>query len=333
MKEFGEQNSSVMEARRRLITEAFAPGGLAYALSQVALAGEQVLNAGEVGDVIMPPKRPGEDYQARWQLVEGAPKVIREEADRRREEIFALAANLGMRQETSLSDDRLKRIDPAKAIWLVEGGANRTSVVRRALAISAMRHFYKEDDLFYRPLFQFGGDRPIPQLRQDGNQNREYGVAREIASDYLPGADSLTEFDLNVASALQAGYTEVTSTIVRAEAKRETLLHRADSPMLVLVQPEKEEGGLKDAFRHIGKRTYLAGRQFVIATNGQYVPKDELQAEQAAHKLGVTMLPPVALGDEPGFEVEHNGTTIVTAERKPVVYINEFVVLWRYFQR
>ena len=43
----------------------------------------------------------------------------------------------------------------------------------------------------------------------------------------------------------------------------------------------------------------------------------------------VRLDPAVVLGDEPGFRVEHNSLEIVTAERSPVAYVNEMIVLAR----
>jgi hypothetical protein len=78
----------------------------------------------------------------------------------------------------------------------------------------------------------------------------------------------------------------------------------------------------------------LRGKQFVIATNGQYRPKDEAQASQWADAHSeLQMLAPVAIGDEPGYNVEHDGKTISTANRPATAYANEIVVLQRLLNR
>jgi hypothetical protein len=318
--------------REAALENALAPGGALYEVAIAALAEPtESISPDEVAEIILPPKQPGEASDPRWQLLEGAKDVIKQAAIERQEELFKLAEELDMRHQEALPESDLSRIDSDKSVWIVEGGANRTSVVRRALAINAMGWLI-EGDLSGQTVYQLGSDRPIPQERND-KPNAEYGIAQEIAGDHLPHDDSLTEFGLNLASALQAGF-EVEKDDQKPQAEhvaRAVRLRKLGAPQLILVQPKKEKGGLSDGFRAVVELIPDSSHplQPVIATNGQYRPKDEMQAIEWAQENGIDILPPVALGDEPGFKVEHNGREIVTAGRGPMVYVNEAVILQR----
>jgi hypothetical protein len=242
-----------------------------------------------------------------------------------------LASGLGMRKREAINESEADRINPARAIWVIEGGANRTSVVRRELATQMMQWVYGEADLSEHIVYQLGsGQREIPKQRND-KPNAEYLIAQEIAGNYLPNGDVMTEFDLNLASALQAGYeVDGTQWVDNFGVERVISLTKDRAPQLVLVQPVPQEGGLKDGLSAIKNILGdVAGGQFVVATNGQYRPKDEYQAVEWAQVNGVDMTAPVAIGDEPGYSVTHNGKEIVTAERTPMVYVNEMVILNR----
>jgi len=263
-------------------------------------------------------------------LLETAGPEIKAAAADRSAEIFDLAEALTMRKAEALPAEDLSLIIPTRAIWLVEPGANRTSVVRRELAIQAMKKIYGNGAAL-RILYQFGTGRPIPRKR-NGQPNPEYNVAREIAGDFLPEDDSLTEFELNVASAKQAGYQETYKYTAMgfASAEERFSLIKAGSPRLELIKPKRVDGTLKDAFHCLNAHSeFLTRRQFVIATNGQYRPKDELQAQSWADDQQILMEPPIAIGDETGFSVEHDGKTITTGARPPMVYVNEAVILQR----
>lgn len=308
---------------------AFRPGGFMEAAAQAALEQPTELAPNEVADVIVPPKPAGESLPPRWQLATDAKNGIKEVADRNEEPIVAMAEQIGMRHNEAVSDVDIVRIYPDAAVWTVEGGANRTSVVRRTLAIEAMQKVYGEEAANYQ-LFQFGGNREIPRTRND-KPNAEYSVAQEIAGDFLPEDDSLTEFDLNVASARQGGWEVTSDEQENVAAQRVVRLQKEGSPELVLVYPHKtEKGGLEDGFSAVAALTgSLTGKQLVIATNGQYRPKDETQAEEWAKAHDTDMLPPVAIGDEPGYKVVHAGREITTANRAAIIYVNEFAVLHR----
>ncbi len=327
-----------LQQQLEILNTAFTPQGVLGEIAQSVVANGHELEPNEVADVLLPPKQPGTDYEARWQLVEGAPDIIKAATAERTADILRLATMIGMRREESLGEVDLNRINSERAIWLVEGGANKTSVVRRELANKAMSAIYG-DDIYNKSLFQFGSDRKIPILipdRETGEfvPNPEYGIAMEIGGDFLPMGNSLTEFQLNLMSALQGGYEIVTRHAeTQGGARQEALLRKEGRAVIWLIEPEKSQGqGLPDGFNTFTNPTWqqdLNGCQFVIATNGQYRPKDELQARRWAEAHGVDMLPAVALGDEAGFTVNHNGREIVTGDRAPVAYTNEMVILHR----
>jgi hypothetical protein len=336
MSEFTNEPTRI-EQRAAITESALTKNGLLNRLAMSAEVSGVELSTKDVADIILPPKQPNEDYQARWELLEGAPGLIKEAATASQEEVFLLAKELDLRKDRSVDETDIERIDPEKSIWMIEGGANRTSVVRRQLAIEAIQAVYGER-AGEQNVYQFGSDRPIPKER-NGQPNAEYLIAGEIAGSFLPKEDSLTEFDLNVASAIASGYARFESVNGHPDlVDRLALLIKKDLPRLVMVQPKKNEGGLVDGINALYEMImrenaglFVAEPHFqpVIATNGQYRAKDELQADKWARKSGYNILPPVALGDEPGYKVQHNGKEIVTAERAPMAYINEIVVLHR----
>lgn len=328
MSEFSHNQIPETELRAGVAEDALRPGGVLHDIAQNVLTEQIELNATETGNVLLPPKQPGQASEARWQLIENAAGEVKAGAEARQEEVFALAERLDMKRAESISEQDIARIEPENAVFVIEGGANRTSVVRRQLATETVQRLYGSNATL-TTLYQFGSDRQIPRERKDGTPNPEHAVATEIAGDFLPAEDSLTEFGLNMASALQSGYEVVSDEDGGETAQRVVRLRRDGLPNLVLMQPHKEKGGLEDAFTAMAKLYDMDDNQFVVFTNGQYRPKDELQATQWARRNGVDMLPPVAIGDEPGYTVEHNGRQITTANRAPTAYLNEAVILER----
>ena len=332
MSEFNRQNINQVELRAAYAEDALRPGGVVYEIAQNALNISAQLTPYEIGNVLMPPKKAGEAKDTRWELVANAKDVIKATAAVYQDRIYELATTLEMRQPESISPEKLTRIRPADAIWLAEGGANRTSVVRRQLAFEAMAAVYG-NVVVDQVLYQFGSDRLIPRQKLNADKqpfdNPEYIVALEIAGNYLPEDDSLTEFGLNLASAQQSGYQIVSEISATDTDQCSITLQKVGLPELVLIQPNKIHSGLEAGFTAVAKKISVQGKQFVIATNGQYRPKDELQAQRWAEKSNLIMLPAVALGDEPGYAVQHAGKTITTAARTALVYSNEMVILQR----
>ena len=349
--------SDIHELRAAHAEFTHRPGGVLHEIAKAAITQETDLHPKDVADIIMPPKQPGDKYDARWELIEGADGVIMDAAGLNAEQILQYAELLDLRKAESVDWSDIRRIDSKRSAWMIEGGANRTSVVRRALTVEAMKKKYGED-ISDQTMYQFGSDRPIPRMRKDPKTqelkpNAEYEVAQEIAGNYLPEGDTLTEFGLNLAGALQAGYEIVEEPEKEATPgtiERLVILKKENWPRLLMIQPLKEKGGLIDGINaaHEILTSELAGQfvaepyfQPVIATNGQYRAKDELQASLWAKGKGISILEPVALGDEPGFtaihpcQVEVDGQlqlvekAITTAERAPMAYVNEIVILNR----
>jgi hypothetical protein len=305
--------------------DAFRPGGVLAECVRGALPTEGQLSPNDVADAVFPPRNPTDEYKARWELLGLVPDAVRTNVQAAEANIFDHATRLGMRKNESISEEDLRKIILGNATWIVEGGANRTSVVRRALAVDTLKELYGEA-ASDQVIFQFGSDRKISPLRKDDSVNPEYKAAREIAGDFLPEGE-LTEHGLNVASALRSGYTVVGEQEIpggyAVHVKKE------GAPGLVLVQPKKIKRGLTDAFSALNNIGFMEGRQPVIFTNGHYRPKDVVQATLWADDNDVDIFPAVAIGDEQGYSCEHNGKMIVTGERKAAAYANEMVVLER----
>jgi hypothetical protein len=333
-------NGDIIQQRAAILETAMFPGGVLHEVAQAALSEQADLVPDDVAEIIMPKKQPGEAKEARWQLVEGSKGAIKIAAEENTEAIMSLAEQLDMRKEEPLPEDDLARISKGNDIWMIEGGANRTSVVRRQLALDALNRLYDEEALFETPVYQLGSDRAIPKERLSHSgevkENPEYKIAREIAGEYLPEDDSLTEYGLNVATAKQAGFTvqEVASPVPQLE--RMAVATKEGEPTIFLVQPLKQKGALSDGISAVMSYSNAGGwrpYQPVIVTNGQYRPKAELQVSKWSQQdlpVGTAdMISPVVLGDEPGYTVTHRGQEIVTANRGPLIYLNEAVVLHR----
>jgi hypothetical protein len=327
----------------RYLEPPFQPNGVIYKVAEATLVPGQAagLDADTVGDLLLPPKR--EDWAPRWQMQENAKEATVTAANAHEAEVYLLAAQLGMRQETSLMQGELNLIDAEKAIWTVEGGANLSSVMRRGLCIVAMQQVYGEQAAASKVMYQFAGGREIPETL-NGKPNTEYAMAKKLAGQYLPEGlidGKLDEFGVALTSALNDGYVAQQEDEATAErqhyiAQRIVRLRKEGMPELVLVQPRMVEStGLENGLLTVTHLNGLPeGSQFVLVSNGQYRPKDKLQADRLTRKYGLydepyKMQPPVALGDEPGFTVTHNGVEYTTPERKPTTYVNEVVVLRR----
>lgn len=305
-------------------------------MNEIALAGLERpigLAPDEVADVLVPPKGDAEHQTPRWTFIEDAKPATLAAVEHHRDDIMGLAQRLDMRRDESLSDMDKSMIDPAAAIWVVEGGGNRTAVVRRDLALNSMKEVYGIDALVNHRIVQIGTDRIISAER-NGKPNAEYEVAKEISGNFFP-QDELTEFDLNLASAKADNWRQVGAAFraksPNASAQRVIHLSHRGMPELILVQPGKTGGsgfaaGISAVQSLVGS---LDQRQLVVATNGQYRPKDAILANRWADTHKVNMLPPVIIGDEPGYQVRHVERDIITAERGPMVYVNEMAKLYR----
>ena len=343
--------SDEIERYFEVATEALSPGGVLNLVAQEALREPVDLAPHVAGDIILPPKKAGERMDARWQLLEGASGVIKSSVANHGEAVLDIAVNAGLRRHESLDQTDIARVDLERVVPVVEDGANRTSVVRRELLIQALTEAAHVRGLSLDEVsppitvWQLGSDRAIPRTRTvvdpatgESNEveNAEYKVAVEIGGSYLPQnvetselRDSFTSFDVSLASAQQAGWRIVGEEASYEGATRLVRLERPGMPSLMLVQPERVDGTLKDGFRALHRLINLEDKQLLVGTNGQYRAKDMLQASQWAGEAGVDLFPTVAIGDEAGFTVQHAGRTLVTAERSPAVYANELIILHR----
>jgi hypothetical protein len=279
----------------------------------------------------------GKSLSPRWQLVEELNKVT--EVGEWQADILEAATVTGMRRKGGHED--YSAIDPQKAIFIVEGGANKTSVVRRSVAEKALHALYGEDISDHR-LYQLGSNRVIEPVRADGSPNPEHDIVRKLIGDALPKDeavrkltgnfspdDPFTEFQANLATALVDGYTIVSVSGPRPGIGQAVTLEPADTnrPRLVQVQPAGV--GLESGFDTIATLEVPLDRQFVIATNGQYRPKDMLQAAAWITKNNVPMTPAVAIGDETDDVSGFRQGDIVTPSRPPAAYVNELALYGR----
>jgi hypothetical protein len=229
--------------RTRDLEVAFSNAGVMNEIAKVAIE----LSPAETAEIILPEPTEGEPLDPRFQLVDNAKDSIKSAAGERESELLSLATRLDMRREESLSDIDIARIHPDDAIWVVEGGANRTSVVRRQLAIEAMQRIYG-DEIVEHTLYQFGSDRKV-EPEKNGKPNPEYRVVQEIAGNFLPHKEFWTEFDVNLASALQNGFEIEADDVGGSIANLVVRLRKEGAPELVLLEPYKtDSGGLEDGF-------------------------------------------------------------------------------------
>lgn len=332
-----EQNS--VEARLAMVEMALRPNGVLFELAQAGLATPEGsaaydLTPTEAAEILLP--TPDGELDPRFELLDNTKAAITEAANQRADQILAFAEQLGMRQPESISDANVSKIDAHNAIWVVGGAANRTSVVRRQLAIDAMRTVYPQG-VGDKYLYQFASSRPISKHRADGSGNPEHKVALEIAGDFLPDTD-ITEYDVSLASALQADY-RIDTQVYRTRDQASVYLTKAGNyPTIHLICPPetavpKDKSGLEAGLTVLDNLVLIVDEkqhaQVVTSTNGQYRPKEQRQVARWAANHDVELQPTVVLGDEAGYQVEHNDQTYTTGERKPMAYVLEAIVLSR----
>ena len=292
-------------------------------------------------DIILEKPAAGEPLSERFVLVEKLTAATRGTVEEHAPAILKLADRLGMRRRGETED--YSTIDSSRAVFIAEGGANKTSVVRRGVAEQAIKALYG-DAAGQVTLYQLGGDRKVPAARADGSDNPEHKTVRALAGEFLP-IGTFTEFDANLATALADGYEiafisdcntqhDVPEQFQKVFAlapqiKRVVALTHKDGsrPSLVQVQPSGK--GLEGGFDAINAIAPLEDKQLVIATNGQYRPKDTLQAHAWGRTRNVQMTTAVTLGDEPGDEYFYQGAPIATAARPAAAYVNEIALYGR----
>lgn len=262
-----------------------------------------------IAEVLAPIKGRG---TPRWELIE---QEQRDCTDSQRHLVFELADRFSLRlSENSITDDELSLADVSgiDITLIAEGGANKTSIVRRGLLLDLCERKVLSSNRIY----QMGGGRTISKTREDGSDNPEYKVAREISGDYFPkdeqdkDKESITEFDLNVASALNQGWevhqhSRHSVDQVPEYFEQDVILSRPDfdKPSIWALQPK--EGTLKNGVASLIKSgidplSDNNRQHLIVATNGQYRPKSEIQVAIACLATGFEPKKIIAIGDETG---------------------------------
>lgn len=326
-------HAEIAQTAYELANEA-QPGRSLHTVASAKVGPEaaQQLTPDQVYDILVPPKDAAKG-PARWEMLADAPAQAKAAAEEHREQIFAAAEKAGLIR--SGVTENYSGISPEDAVFIIVDGANKTSIVRSHVAGQAISALGIEKPVVY----QFGSEeRVVNPERPDGSANPEHRTLRELAGEFLPQGP-FTSFDANLATALASGY-EIHSihkpTTDDSDYRQAiTLTHRnpAKFPDKQLVSPTKPsyEGGL-DAVAELeaAKGIDITTRQLVPTHNGQYRKMAELQSKEWAESRQHEMQhSPVVLGDEPGDHTPFRGTDIVTADRAPLLYINELALLGR----
>lgn len=287
----------------------------------------------EVADIVLPDPNDGTEaaLEPRWTLVDRAEahNAVREVTQEQQDRIFGVANELGMRLLSGTGarlGEGVDEIEPGRAKFVVEGGANKTSIVRRGVAEKAIQAAYGPKSLAVR-VYQFGSDRQIAPER-NGAPNKEHEVIRSLTDEFAPD-EPFTEFDANLATALEDGYDFVsldnTTDAEMAERVQNHMLVKSQfSPWLHLVQPKGK--GLEGALDTLPITSH---EQIVVATNGQYRPKARLQTALWAKRRKLDNMSILAIGDEPGDVFPYSRGDVTVPDRPASAYVNEMVVLWR----
>jgi hypothetical protein len=293
--------------------------------------------AEEVAEIVRPEPvaEPGSGpvLEPRWSLLpdEEAGPAVKETIAGLGTAILQAATALDMRRlgESGRLPEALDAIDD-RARFLVESGANRTSIVRRGLAVIAMQLIHG-DAVSERAVLQFGGNRNIQPTRADGSANPEHRIIRELTGDRFDEDQAFTEFEANVATAVADGYNQVNAYQSPSSAvSKGVVLTRAEGyPRLRVIQPTGPR------FDEALDTLVVGDRQLVITTNGQYRPKARLQTGLWAARKGIDDVSVIALGDEGGDVFAYAGPSgdVDVADRPAGTYVNEFIVVWRLASR
>jgi len=337
-------------------TQLIEPDGILHGLADAKTTGPLEDDPRKIASVIIDDpdatekRAPRADLLDKTQAETASKEIIKANS----RQIIGLAERLGMRKLVNgeRQPENIEAIDPRHAVFVVEGGANKSSIIRRGVAIKGMREVYRQNnepleevDLSGKTLYQFGAAREIAPTKDkkgaDGTTtkvpNPEYETIRSLAGEHLPEEGPFTEFTASVATALADGYRIRELGPVEGNNKlvtRVELTHETNPllPKLVIIQPAAK-GKFKDGLTALHSLESLESKQLVMATNGQYRRKDECIAPTWAKDNNVNMLQSIALGDEPGDTFTFKGGEIKTDPRPEAAYVNEFVILWYLAQR
>ena len=276
----------------------------------------------------------GQVLPPRWRMLEDTERTVKNVIIAHSSSVMNLADQIGMVRRGETED--YSAIDPFRAIFAVEGGANKTSVVRRAVAEQAMRAVFG-NELQHEFLYQFGSNRLITPTLTDAvsnvsRPNPEFNVVRSLAPE-LPADKPFTEFQANLATALADGYFIDSSSSYKPgqDTSIPTIVldHSNPSrPSLCLVQPEGK--GLSGGLDALTQVINTAFRQVVVASNGQYRSKNMIVLRQFADRHPqLKLLAGVAIGDEPGDFAPFAHTAVETPARPLSAYVNELPIYHR----
>jgi hypothetical protein len=307
------------------IKKSMSEGGV---LHQIAsdLSRTRGLSIDEVGDVIHPPK---EAKTPRWQMIENAREELNSKYVEHEGSILKLATAAGIRLQSTMNRQSIKKIDSERALIIAEGGANDTFIVRPAIAQSVISRAGLENNLYV-----IGSpNRKIDQKRTDGTPNPEH---QKVTAHFrgikglidIENYDSLTEYSTTIYTAMQRGYgftdsydpsnfNAMPDVVKMSNGKDKRYVTRA-------INTEQGVGIILSQLETSTKH------QLVFATSGLYRTKLALQALQIAQTFPDKILKPaVVFGDELGFEVQDLGRTITTPNRSAVNYVPELVIASR----
>ncbi len=346
---FGEQLGSAAVIERRLtdhqeiIEDLAAEGQLLYVAAQAKV---DSINEAEgrsrtlvepdamiVYNTLVTPPKEGESAVPRYQLIQGANAAIKQVVETHGDDILAGAAAVGMRRTGNFAErEELSRLDLKNCMPLhvIEGGANKTSIVRRGVMLDAGRAIDQiraqtdraaGKDMSHRMgypalAYQLGSD-----ARKIAPESPEHKVIRELTGDYFAEDQTITELEANIATAIAAGYPAYEGFTLPAFG------YPKEPGVLFHLQSR----GLVDGLGKISADfdDNKKPNQFVIATNGQYRPKSELMVAQWALENDVSIGYPVAIGDEPGDRFAYRSGEIVVPTRPAMAYLNELAIYGR----
>lgn len=206
--------------------------------------------------------------------------------------IFNLADRFGMRVP-------LGKEVPApikQPLIIVESGANKTSVNRRAVGESFLNVCSAADHSTERLMIQFGSNRLIGPYRKDRNNsivaNNEYSIVSSICGGL--NGQPLTEYAVNCASALEEGYDVVDDV---GSSFGGIHFYHPEKKITLFVMAAQT---FRDGIARLVDDGYTNNRNLVVCTNGQYRPKDELQAWKVVRQKNAPVSSIRAIGDETG---------------------------------
>lgn len=320
-----------------LISVEFAPGGLVYDIAQRAVETSVELLPHEVIGIIVSKRGP---KFTRQDIIESGKKEVMAAVAERAEEVLALATIFDMRRAETFPDAHMSRIlpDHEDTLWYAEEGTPNAAVVRPLIADQGMDIKYsesREGQILFLPSSGKPIKRQVEKVKEGKKvtiDNPDFKQGHELAGEHLPQGDSFTMFDLRIAIARMRGF-ELTANSDSGDLllPRDTLkvakLEKPGERTLVAVQPATEGRGSMDSIAAVVSASRaIKGRdprQLVPVTNGQFRPKNRVQAAVFAAESKLALQAAVALGDEPGHEVTYNGKPLTTKERQSFAYAVE----------